>query len=194
MDFFALKGDTEELLDTLGLGKSAVFEAVQLPYLHPGRAALVSLKMPGSKTVTPLGYLGEIHPQTAENYEIGEKVYAAVINLDILQQAASGIKSMYKPLPKHPSIQRDIALLVKADVTAGEIESAVRERTGSLLADVKLFDVYQGPQVAEGYKSIAYTLTFRAADRTLTENEVAKPVRIILDHLSKKLGAVLRDK
>ena len=189
MDFFSLKGDVEALLDTLGIdGMNITFEPTSdIPQMHPGRTAVV--KLAGCN----IGYIGELHPNMAESYEIGTRVYIAVLNLVTLI-ASMDTTVVYVPLPKYPSISRDIALQVKADITAAAIEKAVKEKTGPLLADLTLFDIYQGKQIEEGYKSMAYTLSFRASDRTLTDEEVAVPMGAVLKHLQEALGIQLRDK
>ncbi|MEG1000793.1 MAG: phenylalanine--tRNA ligase subunit beta, partial [Cellulosilyticaceae bacterium] len=99
----------------------------------------------------------------------------------------------YKALPKYPATSRDIAMLVKEEVLVGEIEKVITQRSGKLLERVELFDVYQGKQIEEGYKSVAYKLTFRAADRTLTDEEIQKVMKKVLNGLEMNVGAKLRD-
>jgi phenylalanyl-tRNA synthetase beta chain len=194
MDFYDLKGDIEQLLSEMGAAKLA-FEAVSdLPFTHPGRTARVSLAATRKTQAVPLGWLGEIHPKVRENYEIGTRVYAAVIDLKALHKAVKNYMPVFAALPKYPSVNRDIALRVRGEITAADIEGAIAERGGPLLAEVKLFDVYQGKQTGEGFKSMAYSLRFRAPDRSLSDEDIQKPMRIILSHLQTKLGAELRDK
>ncbi len=188
-DFYDIKGTLEDLFDELGV-KGVVFSPKKdIAYMHPGRTAEITLK----GEATPIGYVGEVNPKICTAYEIGTKAYIAVLNCDLLYPRATLI-SPYKPLPKFPPIERDIAMLVKDEVLIRDIEDAIRERGGKLLEEIALFDVYRGKQIADGCKSVAYKLTFRAADRTLVDDEVASAVKKILDNLEKKLGAVLRDK
>ncbi|MCL2421075.1 MAG: phenylalanine--tRNA ligase subunit beta [Defluviitaleaceae bacterium] len=189
MDFFDLKGDVEELLATLGISSTNITfaPAADITQLHPGRAATIAING------TNAGYLGELHPNMADSYEISTRVYIAVLDLAVLISHINNTVN-YKPLPKYPTISRDIALQVKEDITAASIEKAIREKAGLLLADLALFDIYQGKQIEEGYKSMAYKLSFRAADRTLTDEEVAAPMEKVLKHLQAELGIQLRDK
>jgi phenylalanyl-tRNA synthetase beta chain len=193
-DYFDIKGDTEALLAAMGIPGLSFAAATDLPFMHPGRAAYVSVAATRRTQAVPLGYVGEIHPRVRANYEIGSRVYAAVIDLKALHKAAKGYKPVFAPIAKYPAVNRDIALIVKAEVTAAEIEAAIAERGGPLLAEVKFFDVYQGAQTGEGYKSMAYSLRFRSPDRSLSDEDIQKPMRIILSHLHTKLGAELRDK
>ena len=134
-----------------------------------------------------------MHPAVAKNYDIGTKVYLAVLQIDDLI-AASNLVNVYQPLPKFPAIARDIAMLVKEDVTVKQIADEIRKNGGEYLESVKLFDVYQGEQIEAGYKSVAYSISFRSAERTLADTDVAEAMQNILDGLAKELGAQLRDK
>ncbi|MCL2572137.1 MAG: phenylalanine--tRNA ligase subunit beta [Defluviitaleaceae bacterium] len=193
MDFLSIKGDVEEILAALnvvGIG----FARHQLPFTHPGKTALIQV-LPGrgqNHPPAPIGYIGELHPQVCENYQINKKAYIAVLCMEALGELALGARRFKVP-SIFPALTRDIALVVPEAVTAAEVELAIRERGGSHLEDVKLFDVYQGKQIAEGYKSMAYALRFRANDRTLADKDVQKPLRLIVDNLTKKLGAEVRD-
>ncbi|MCL2014871.1 MAG: phenylalanine--tRNA ligase subunit beta [Defluviitaleaceae bacterium] len=187
MDFFDIKGDLEELFRVLGI-KSAGFSAnANVPQMHPGRTADVIL----SETV--IGQLGELHPDIAADYEIGTRAYIAVLQLAPII-AAINRTPKYVPLPKFPAIVWDISLQVQEDIAVAALSQAIKEQAGSLLADITLFDVYQGTQLAENFKSVSYTLTFRADDRTLTADELAVPKNAILQHLQANFGATLRDK
>ncbi len=188
MDFYDLKGIVEHLMNALGIGEKAEYSTeTTLPWMHPGRTAAVSID---GKQV---GYLGELHPVVAKNYDIGTKVYLAVLQIDDLI-AASNMVNVYQPLPKFPAIARDIAMLVKEDVTVKQIADEIRKNGGEYLESVKLFDVYQGEQIEAGYKSVAYSISFRSAERTLADTDVAEAMQNILDGLAKELGAQLRDK
>lgn len=188
VDFYSIKGVCEEVFTVLGVSDKVEFSpSSKLPYMHPGRLALISID--GKE----LGFVGEVHPAVADNYAIGTKAYVAVINIDLLNEYA-GFDKTFKALPKFPAVQRDIAMLVSDDVIVKDIESIIKEKGGKLLENIQLFDVYKGKQIAEGFKSVAYNISFRAADRTLTDDEVNAPMKKILAELESKLGAQLRDK
>ena len=129
----------------------------------------------------------------AKNYEIGTKVYLAVLQMRPLIAHAK-LVTVYQPLPKFPAITRDIAMLVKETVTVKQIADVIRKNGGDYLEEVKLFDVYQGAQIEAGYKSVAYSISFRSAERTLADTDIADAMQAILDGLAKELGAQLRDK
>ncbi|MCD7778503.1 MAG: phenylalanine--tRNA ligase subunit beta [Clostridiales bacterium] len=187
-DFYTLKGVIEELTEVLGFKSKAYYlPKSDIPFMHPGRLAEV---FAGNDSI---GYLGEVHPQTLKNYSIGTKAYIAVINMAKLIEYTT-FEHSFKPLPKYPAVERDIAMLVKDEVTVKEIEDVIRNKGGKHLESVKLFDVYKGAQIEKGFKSVAYSIKFRASDRTLTDEEVNKPVEKILKELKEKLGAELRDK
>ncbi|MPN13140.1 Phenylalanine--tRNA ligase beta subunit [bioreactor metagenome] len=186
-DYFTLKGITEGLFNTLGI-TGARFEAEKgIPYMHSGRTAKILIK--GEH----VGYIGEVHPKVLENYEIGARVYIGVLDISTLIKNSLFVRK-YKALPKFPAVTRDIAVLVKDNVFVEEIEDIIKEKGGKILEEVSLFDVYKGAQIAEGMKSVAYSLKFRASDRTLTDDEVNPVMKEIVDVLKTKLDAVLRDK
>src|SRR5690606_28504240 len=137
------------------------------PSFHPGRTADIMLG--GEK----LGVIGEIHPKVAKNYRLENRVLVGELNLELLIENANTDKK-YIPLPKYPAVTRDIAIVVGKKILAGEIEEIILEKGGRLLERAELFDVYEGNQIPEGYKSMAYALSFRASDRTLKDEEVDK--------------------
>jgi len=197
MDFFDMKGDVEQLLSSLGIRNFCVepcdeswMEEHTLG-MHPGRTAGLR-----SHEGEDFGYIGEVHPDVIANYEIGTRVYIAVIELEYLLKDMDklGKGRPFSPLPKYPAMARDIALQVKQDISAADIERTIREKSGALLSGLTLFDVYQGKQVEEGYKSMAYNLSFRALDRTLTDAEITAHMQDILAHLQATLQISLRDK
>ncbi|MDR3239246.1 MAG: phenylalanine--tRNA ligase subunit beta [Clostridiales bacterium] len=197
MDFYALKGALENLFGLLGI-HGAVFEADKnLPFLHPGRAAVIKLgkieKNGKIATQETLGYLGEAHPEVCENYDIGVRVLIGSLNLDKLFEYAD-LARQYQPLPKFPAVTRDIAMLVKEEIPVRAIEDAIREKAGAFLESVRLFDVYKGNQIEEGYKSAAYSISFRAPDHTMKDEEASESIKKILANLETKLNARLRDK
>lgn len=184
-DFYSIKGAVEQVLDYFGIGDYEIARGYSMTF-HPGRTAELLIN---GKTA---GALGEIHPDVLDNYEIRTKAYVGIINMDSLIKNVNAVH-IYKQLPKYPAIDRDIAMVVKDKVTAGEIESQIKTAGGKLLEEVRLFDVYKGEQIAGDCKSIAYSLSFRAADRTLTDEEVNSVMQNILKGLKEKIGAELRD-
>lgn len=197
-DFFSLKGIVVELLRVLGI-KTTIFEAEsQYGVYHPGRCARIAVASghedsDGNQIYDELGIMGEIHPDVAENYGMeGVRIYCCELMFDAIVRHSDTEKA-YKPLPKYPSTSRDIALLVDEDMEVGKIDETIRQNGGSILEDVKLFDVYRGKQVEEGKKSAAFTLTYRDNSKTLTDGEVAEVHDKVLKALKEKLNAVLRE-
>ncbi len=185
-DFYHLKGTVEELLSNLKITGYEFEPENECPAFHPGRTAKLIIK--GRK----IGVIGEIHPDVIDNFEAPERTYIGIIDIEPLVENAT-FSASYKQLPKFPAVTRDIAMLVKDEVMVKQIENIIKQRSGKILEDVKLFDVYKGKQVTEGMKSVAYSITFRAGDRTLTDEEVNKVMAKILDGLKINLGAQLRE-
>lgn len=185
VDFFNLKGVVEAILNNIGLKNYEVEPETTNPTFHPGRCAKVVYNN------ICVGTFGELHPNVDENYSLGQRVYIAEINTDLVFDNCDGTK-IYTPLPKYPSTSRDIALIVKDDVFVKQIEDIIKANSGGLVESYKLFDVYKGSQIEEGYKSIAYSLTYRSSEKTLTDEDVAKVHDKILSELSEKLSANLR--
>ncbi len=184
-DFFTLKGAVELLLESVGIrdGVSLSTEDVP-PFLHPGRSAYLYA---GEEQ---LGYLGEVHPQTMQNYEIGERTYLAVLDLGaILPHVQSA--PIYQGIARFPAVTRDISMVVPKAVRAGEIETMIKQRGGKLLESLQLFDIYEGEQIKEGFKSMAYTLSFRNKERTLVDDEVNAAMKKVLNGL-EGMGIELR--
>ncbi len=187
VDFYDIKGMIQELCAVLEIDSKLDFEPkTDVEFMHPGRCAEVLIN--GEYA----GVIGEIHPSVSNNYAIGTRVYAAVINIDSLADNADFEKT-YKPLPKFPAVSRDIAMLVKDEINVKEIESIIKQMGGKLVESIKLFDVYKGKQIQQNYKSVAYNITFRA-DHTLTDEEVNLPMKKIVKTLEEKLSVQLRDK
>ncbi len=179
-DFFDLKGVVEAVLDKLGIRKLITYTPEDdRPYLHPGRKADI---MVDGQTI---GFLGEIHPEVAENYNIGTKVYVAVLDVERLTEL-SNFDIKYKGVAKFPAVTRDISLVMKKNILAGQVEEIIRKNAGKTLESVKLFDVYEGEQLSADEKSLAYSIRFRAADRTLED----KDVTTVMDKILKKLEAI----
>lgn len=184
-DFYHMKGVVEELLDKLGMRKRPEYHPkAGKPFLHPGRQAEVFYE--GME----LGYLGEVHPQVADNYGIGGRVYVAVIDILNLMECAT-FDRKYTGLAKYPAVARDLSMVVPKNVLAGDIEHVLVQRGGKILENYQLFDIYEGAQIKEGYKSMAYTVVFRSKDRTLKEEDINGAMKKILNGL-QGLGVELR--
>ena len=184
-DFFDMKGVCEEFFEKAGMKKRVEYDpADKKPYLHPGRQA--DMLYEGKK----VGYLGEVHPLTADAYGIGERAYIAVIDiLSVLEFA--GFNHKYTGIAKYPAVSRDLSLVVPHQVLAGQIENVLIQRGGKILESYQLFGIYEGSQIQAGYKSMAYALVFRANDKTLEESEISAAMKKILNGL-EDLGIQLR--
>ena len=179
-DFFTMKGVVESLMQRMGLKKAAKYDPqAGKSFLHPGRQAKVIYE--GCE----VAYLGEIHPEVLDNFSIGQKAYIAVVNMKQLSELAS-FDVKYVGIPKFPAMTRDISLTMKKEVLAGDIEEAIRTKGGKLIESVTLFDIYEGAQLTQGYKSMAYKIVFRAPDRTLKDEEVNKAMDKIVRALEEK--------
>ncbi|MCL2353033.1 MAG: phenylalanine--tRNA ligase subunit beta [Defluviitaleaceae bacterium] len=186
IDFYDAKGVVEAITRAFGVEDKAIFAPYAvMPFMHGGRTASASL------SDIELGYCGQLHPQVMKNYDIGATPYLVVINFDLLCENAQ-LDKVYKALPKYPAAQRDIALVVKDEVLHGELVEAIKRAGQKILKDVQLFDVYKGKGVDDGFKSMAYNLTFRADDRTLTDEEITKSIDKILLAAKEGFDAVLR--
>ena len=184
-DFYTMKGVVEELFDKLGMHEKAEYDpSDKKPFLHPGRQA--DIVYHGNV----IGYLGEIHPTVAANYAIKERVYVAVLDMPYIVEYAS-FDRKYRGIAKFPAVTRDISMVVPKEVLAGDIEKVFDEKGGQYLERYALFDIYEGAQIKRGYKSIAYTLTFRAQDKTLEDADIQNAMNKILKKL-EELGIELR--
>ena len=184
-DFFNLKGVIEELTDNLGFSKEVSYEpTTEHPFLHPGRQANI---MKGKLNI---GYMGQLHPEAADNYAIKTDVYVAVLNMDVVTML-SNFDRKYEGIAKFPAITRDLSLVVDKHIFVGHIERIIKKNGGKILESCKLFDVYEGEQVAPGKKSVAYSLVFRDKTRTLSDADVNPAVDKILEEL-KKIGIEIR--
>ena len=184
-DFYTMKGVVEEFFDKAGMsGKETYDPNSGKPFLHPGRQADVIYD---GKTI---GYLGELHPQVADNYSIKDRVYVAVIDMpEIVALASFDLK--YEGIAKFPAVARDISMVMKKNILAGEVEKIFDAKGGKYLESYELFDIYEGAQIKSGYKSLAYSLTFRAKDKTLEEADYMPAMEKILKAL-EELGIELR--
>ena len=186
VDFYDLKGAIEELLYIMGIEKYEVLPCKDNPSFHPGRTANIYIK---DKEV---GVFGEVHPTVAENYEIDVRVYVGLLDFESVLGHANLVRT-YKPLPKYPAVTRDIAMLVRDEILVKQIEDIIKKCAGNLLEEVHLFDVYKGKQIPEGMKSVAYALTFRAQDRTLTDEDIQSVFDKTVKALKEGLSAQLRE-
>ena len=184
-DFYTMKGVVEEFFDKIGLHKKEVYDPkAGKPFLHPGRQANIIYD---GKTV---GYLGEVHPAVADTYGIGERAYVAVLDMPSIEPFAT-FDRKYEGIAKYPAVNRDISMVIPKSVLAGQIEEIIENKGGSYLESCQLFDVYEGAQIKKGYKSMAYSIVFRAKDKTLEEADVASAMKRILKGL-EALDAELR--
>ena len=184
-DFFTMKGVVEEFLERIGMRKRPAYNPeAGKTFLHPGRQAEISYE--GSV----IGYMGEVHPDVADTYDIGERAYIAVIDLPVVTGLASFLRK-YQEIAKFPAVTRDISMVMEKSVLVGEVEAIIEKRGGKLLESFNLFDIYEGAQIKNGYKSVAYTISFRAKDRTLEDKDVQSIMDKILKDLSEK-GIELR--
>lgn len=184
-DFYTMKGVIEEFLESIGMKDKKEYDPkAGKNFLHPGRQANIIY---GGKV---LGYLGEVHPEVLDNYGIGTKAYVAVLDMpEIIPFATFDRK--YEGIAKYPAVTRDISMVVPREILVGQIEAVIAQRGGKILESYALFDIYEGSQIKAGFKSVAYTLTFRAKDRTLEDTDVSAAMKKILNGL-QGLGIELR--
>ena len=183
--FFTMKGEIESLLQCLGLQEAEYTAVTDDPSFHPGRCARLTI------AGQDMGIFGQIHPLVAQNYGMDCEVYAAQLNFTGFM-AVRKPDCVYCPLPKYPTVSRDLALVCDEDKTVGCVEKCIAAAGGKLLKSVRLFDVYRGPGIPEGKKSLAFSLELRADDRTLTDEDSAAVVQKILTKLDQDLGVKLR--
>ncbi|EDS76175.1 phenylalanyl-tRNA synthetase, beta subunit [Clostridium botulinum C str. Eklund] len=184
VDYLDLKGVVENIIDELGVEKVKFQRESENPSFHPGKTAALYIKKEF------IGVVGEIHPDVAEKYEVDERCYVAELNMDILLKHTK-IQKKYISLPRFPAVTRDLAVIIDRDILVQEIEDIIKNQGGKLLESAKLFDVYEGKQIPDNKKSIAYSLVYRG-DRTLTDKDVNKVHDKIVRALEHKLGAELR--
>lgn len=184
-DFYTLKGVVEEFFESIGMSEKTIYDPdAGKSFLHPGRQANILYKD------TLVGFLGEVHPEVCDNYSIGTKAYVAVLDMPVILPFAT-FERKYEGIAKYPAVMRDISMVVPKEVLAGQIEAMIAQRGGKILESYKLFDIYEGNQIKEGYKSMAYSISFRAKDRTLEEADIAGAMKKILNGL-EQLGVQLR--
>ncbi len=185
VDFFDVKGVIEEFFDKTGMAKKPHYDPRSgKPWLHPGRQADVVYEG------TVIGYLGEVYPDVADSYKIGEKACIAVLDMPALLPFTT-YDRRYEGLARYPAVTRDISMVVPKTVMVGQIEDMIVQRGGKILESCQLFDIYEGAQILAGHKSVAYSITFRAKDRTLEDKEVNAVMEKLL-HGLKGMGIELR--
>ena len=184
-DFFTMKGVVEEFLERAGMHDIVDYDPnAGKSFLHPGRQANIIYQ---GKII---GYMGEIHPEVCENYDMKTRAYIAVLDMPFITEMAT-FDRHFKGIAKHPAVNRDISMVVKKDILVGQIEKVIREKGGHHLESYHLFDIYEGSQIKAGYKSVAYSITFRANDRTLEEKDITAAMDKIIAGL-EDLGIELR--
>ncbi|MBQ2801339.1 MAG: phenylalanine--tRNA ligase subunit beta [Lachnospiraceae bacterium] len=184
-DFFTMKGVVEEFFEKVGLHNKTQYDPnAGKTFLHPGRQANIIYNN------TIVGYLGEVHPEVCDIYGIGEKAYVAVLDMPEIVPLAT-FDRKYEGVAKFPAVTRDISMTVPKEILAGQIEEVIAQRGGKILESYSLFDIYEGAQIKEGYKSVAYSIVFRAKDRTLEEADITAAMKKILNGL-EGMGIELR--
>lgn len=184
-DFFTMKGVVEEFLERAGMHDIVDYDPnASKDFLHPGRQANIIYQ---GKVI---GYMGEVHPEVCENYDMKTRAYIAVLDMPVITEMAT-FDRHFKGIAKHPAVNRDISMVVKKDILVGQIEKVIREKGGHHLESYHLFDIYEGSQIKPGYKSVAYSITFRANDRTLEEKDITAAMDKIIAGL-EALGIELR--
>ena len=184
-DFFTMKGVVEEFLERAGMHDIVDYDPnAGKSFLHPGRQANIIYQ---GKVI---GYMGEVHPEVCENYDMKTRAYIAVLDMPFITEMAT-FDRHFKGIAKHPAVNRDISMVVKKDILVGQIEKVIREKGGHHLESYHLFDIYEGSQIKPGYKSVAYSITFRANDRTLEEKDITAAMDKIIAGL-EDLGIELR--
>lgn len=184
--FYTLKGMVGNLLKVLGIYNATYIQESEYGVYHPGRCARIT------SDEIELGIMGEIHPDVAERYGIGTRCYCVELAFNNVMKKAN-IERFYRPLPKYPTMGRDIALTVLEDITVAQLEAVIKEEGGTILESVALFDVYRGQHIETGMKSVAFALVYRGNDRTLKEEEVSEVHGRILARLEAELNAKLRE-
>lgn len=184
-DFFTMKGVVEEYLERIGMKQQVCYDPkAGKNYLHPGRQA--NIIYDGQV----IGYLGEVHPEVADNYKLGVRTYVAVLDMPYVVERAS-FERKFNGIAKYPAVTRDISMVMNKEIMVGEVEEVIRKRGGKLLESFELFDIYEGAQIKEGFKSVAYSIVFRDKTRTLEDKDVNTVMDKILAEL-EKMGIELR--
>lgn len=185
VDFYVLKGIIENILETAGVEKYQIKAEKSYPSYHPGRTARIFI---GKDSIITFG---QVHPKIVENYGMMEEVWLAEISISKIVKYAKKNKK-YSPIPKFPAVERDIAIVVDHEIEVGQIEAVIQRQARKLLEKIKLFDVYCDEKLGKNKKSVAYALTFRGANKTLTDEEINPIMESIVKELEKSFNAELR--
>ena len=183
--FYSIKGELETALKTLRIKKAQYAAVIDNPSFHPGRCAKVTIDG------VDVGFVGQIHPLVAQNYDMDCDVYCAQINFTKLMELQLDAPK-YTPLPKYPTVNRDLSFVCEEALTVADAENVIEAAAGKLLRSIRLFDIYRGKGIEEGQKSMAFSLELRADDRTLTDTDSEQVITKVLTALKEKLGASLR--
>ncbi len=184
-EFSTMKGVVEEFFEKVGLHKKETYDPnAGKNFLHPGRQANIVYD---GKVV---GYMGEVHPEVADIYGIGERAYVAVIDMPQITELAT-FERKYEGIAKYPAVSRDISMVMPKSILVGQVEEVIENKGGAYLESYKLFDIYEGAQIKAGFKSVAYSITFRAKDKTLEEADISAAMNRILKAL-EEMGIELR--
>ncbi|MFI3173286.1 MAG: phenylalanine--tRNA ligase subunit beta, partial [Eubacteriales bacterium] len=176
-DFFSMKGVVEEFFEKAGMQDKVTYNPnTDKPFLHPGRKAEIIYKD------VVVGYLGEVHPEVTDNYGINERIYVAVVDMPAVNDFAS-FDRLYEGIANYPAVTRDISMVMPKEILVGTVEEIIAAKGGAYLESYALFDIYEGSQIKEGYKSVAYSIVFRAKDKTLEEADIAPAMKKILKAL-----------
>ena len=180
-----MKGVVEEFFDQVGMSKKVTYDAnAGKTFLHPGRQANIIYEG------EVVGYLGEVHPAVCDNYDMKTRAYVAVIDMPYVYEMSTFDKK-YEGIAKFPAVSRDISMVMPKDIPVGQIEAVIEKKAGKNLESYSLFDIYEGDQIQKGYKSVAYSIVFRAKDRTLEESDITVAMNKILKAL-EEMGIELR--
>ncbi len=184
-DFFDLKGALETLLDGLGVTGYQFLPERDEPFLHPGKACRVEVNR------RSLGIMGEAHPDVGDAFEVKQKIFLFELNFQSLVESCKESRS-FRPLPRFPSVTRDLALIVDEKIAAGKLLHTLWEANSGLIAEIEIFDLYRGKPIPSGAKSLAFRLKYQREDRTLTDAEVNEFHQKMTELLANRYGAVLR--
>ena len=183
-DFYHIKGVVEALIEKLGID-NIEYEPVDYPFMHPSRTANIL------HNGDIVGFVGEIHPNVADSYEL-DNTYVAILDVDRIFEITD-LSKTFVPLPRFPGVERDIAMIIGEEITVADIEKAIKAKGTKLLSSAKLFDVYKGKQIESGKKSVAFSLIFRDTEKTLQDSEINPIMEKIIIHLETSFKAKLRE-
>ncbi len=186
LDFFDLKGDLEEMLDRLGIRGVVFAPQNRISFLHPGKSVWIECGK------TRFGFMGELHPGVLKRFELPDPVQCFEIDLGLCMQKADDSVS-YAAVPRFPSVDRDIALILFDEISSNEVEEQIRSLEPELIREVRIFDLYRGQPIPAGKKSLAFTIRFQAEDRTLTDQEVNGIRDRIVAEMGRAFHATLRE-